>query len=61
MQRPVKERVKELRQEIADISEANRRHIKRKDSVALGEQERCLQRLQEILDELLSLTDWKKP
>jgi len=25
------------------------------------DQERRLQRLQEILDELMSLTDWKKP
>jgi hypothetical protein len=27
---------------------------------AAGEQQRRLQRLQEILDELMSLTDWKK-
>jgi len=27
---------------------------------ASGDQERRLQRLQEILDELVSLTDWKK-
>jgi len=26
-----------------------------------AEQERRIQRLQEILDELMSLTDWKKP
>jgi hypothetical protein len=27
---------------------------------AAGDQERRLQRLQEILDELVALTDWKK-
>jgi hypothetical protein len=61
MQRPVKERIKELREEIAEISQANQASSrKRKDSVAIGEQQRRLQRLQEILDELMSLTDWKK-
>ena len=61
MQRPVKELVNELRQEIAELSEANRQQLNRKDSVAVGEQQRRLQRLQEILDELMALTDWKKP
>ena len=61
MQRPVKERVSELRQEIAELSEANRQQLNRRDSVAVGEQQRRLQRLQEILDELMALTDWKKP
>jgi hypothetical protein len=61
MQRAIKERVAELRHEIAEISEANRMQIDRKDSVAISEQQRRLQRLQAILDELMSLTDWKKP
>jgi len=55
------DRIKKLRKEISEISEANRTHIHRRDATAGAEQERRLQRLQEILDELMSLTDWKKP
>jgi hypothetical protein len=56
------ERVQKLRQEIADISAANRAYIIKnsKDSVAAAEQERRLQRLKEIMDELRALTDWKE-
>jgi hypothetical protein len=64
MQEPVRERIRKLRQEIAEISEANRLYLqgsKRMCSLGAADQERRLQRLQEILDELLSLTDWKKP
>ena len=60
MQTPVKERIEKLRQEIAAISEANRKRVNKKDSVAMGEQQRRLQRLQEILEELMSLTEWKQ-
>ena len=60
MQKPIAERIKALRQEIADIGEANRLALGRKDALAAGDQERRLQRLQEILDELANLTDWKK-
>jgi hypothetical protein len=63
MQNPVKERIVKLREEIAQISEANRLYLrggKKKVAGAAGDQERRLQRLQEILDELVSLTDWKK-
>ena len=60
MQKPIAERIKAMRQEIADIREANRIALVRKDPLAAGEQERRLQRLQEILDELANLTDWKK-
>jgi hypothetical protein len=63
MQNPVKERIVKLREEIAQISEANRLYLKSGKSipgVAASNQERRLQRLQEILDELVSLTDWKK-
>jgi len=56
----VSDRIKKLREEIAEISEANRTHINRRDATVAVEQERRLQRLQEILDELMSLTDWKK-
>ncbi len=62
MQSPVKERVQKLREEIADISLANRLFIlkKSKDAVSAAEQERRLQRLREIMDELRALTDWKE-
>jgi hypothetical protein len=63
MQTPVKERIVKLREEIAQISQANGLRMQRSKRIpaAAGDQERRLQRLQEILDELLSLTDWKKP
>ena len=54
------ERIKKLRKEIAEISEANRADMHRADAVAVADHERRLQRLQEILDELMSLTEWKK-
>jgi hypothetical protein len=63
MPRPVKQRVETLRAEIAEIREASREYLqggKRRPGSA-GDHERRLQRLQEILDELMSLTDWKKP
>ena len=63
MQNPVKERIAKLRDEIAQLSEANRLYLhgsKRKPHGAAGDHERRLQRLQEILDELVALTDWKK-
>jgi hypothetical protein len=58
----IKERIDKLRDEIAQISEANRLYLKggRKMPGSLGDHERRLQRLQEILDELMALTDWKK-
>ena len=61
MPRPIKERIAKLREEIAQISEANRQYLQGGDKM-LGapDHERRLQRLQEIRDELLSLTDWKK-
>ena len=62
MQSLVQERVQKLREEIADISHANRLFILKnsKDSVAAAEQERRRQRLKEIMDELRALTDWKE-
>jgi hypothetical protein len=58
----VKERVGKLREEIAEISEANRQYLQGgKKMIGASDQERRLQRLQEIMDELMSLTDWKKP
>jgi hypothetical protein len=62
MQNSVKGRIAELRAEIAEISEANRLYLKarKKPHGAGADHERRLQRLQEILDELVALTDWKK-
>ena len=57
----VRERVGKLREEIAEISEANRQYLLGgKKLIGASDQERRLQRLQEIMDELKSLTDWKK-
>jgi hypothetical protein len=61
MPQSVKERVGKLRDEIAEISEANRQYLQGgKKMTGASDQERRLQRLQEIMDELMSLTDWKK-
>jgi hypothetical protein len=63
MQQSVKERIAKLREEIAQITTANRLYLregKRKPQAA-PDHERRLQRLKEILDELASLKDWKKP
>lgn len=63
MQQPIRERISRLRSEIAQISEANRLYLlggKRIPGAAEDHQRR-MQRLQEIMDELTSLTDWKKP
>jgi hypothetical protein len=61
MQEPVKERIARLREEIAQIREANLLYLQgTKIPSAANEQERRAQRLREILDELMSLTDWKK-
>jgi hypothetical protein len=63
MQNPIKERIVKLRDEIAQISEANRLYShggKKKPHSAAGDHARRLQRLQDILDELMALTDWKK-
>ena len=61
MPRSIKERVGKLREEIAEISEMNRQYLQGgKKMIGASDQERRLQRLQEIMDELMSLTDWKK-
>jgi hypothetical protein len=60
VQKLISERVKAIRQEIADIREANRIAAGRKNASAAAEQERRLQRLLEIVKELADLTDWKK-
>ena len=61
MPQPIKERIAKLREEIAHISAANREYLQGgKKPPGAPDHERRLQRLQEILDELRSLTDWKK-
>jgi hypothetical protein len=62
MQEAVKERVRKLREEIAQISEESRLYAAggKRMPGASGGQERRIQRLEEILKELNSLTDWKK-
>jgi hypothetical protein len=58
----ITERVKSLRNEMAKLNEANRAYLKGpKYGAAIPDNERRLQRLLEIADELNSLTDWKKP
>jgi hypothetical protein len=62
MQQPVKELIAKLREQIAQSSEANRLYLQGRKKMlgSASEQERRLQRLQEILDEVMSFTDWKK-
>jgi hypothetical protein len=62
MQNPVSERIAKLRDEIAQIGEANREYVQhgKKIAGAAEDHERRRQRLQAILDELVALTDWKK-
>jgi hypothetical protein len=62
VQESVQERIRKLRQEIAEISAANQVHLEQagKTYTAAAEQERRFQRLQAILEELMTLTDWKK-
>jgi len=59
MQTPVKERIGKLREEIAEISEANRLYLQGGKRM-LGGAADYERRLQEIIDELMALADWKK-
>ena len=62
MPRLVTERVKELRREIARMTEENRKYLSGpRYGSASADHERRFQRLLEIVDELRSLTEWKKP
>jgi hypothetical protein len=59
---PSKSAIAKLRDEIAELSETNGLHLlggKNRPGAA-GDHARRLQRLQEIMDELMALTDWKK-
>jgi hypothetical protein len=62
MARLITERIKALRQEIAEITEGNRKYLcGPKYGSAAADNERRFQRLIEIVNELKSLTDWKEP
>ena len=62
MQESITKLVARLRQEIAEIRDANRRHLQ--DGRRMGEAEsahqRWAERLQQIMDKLTLLTEWKK-
>lgn len=58
----IEERVRELRQEIAELSKRSSYFLRggRKDATGLAEQQRRIQRVLKIKEELMSLTAWKK-
>jgi hypothetical protein len=61
MQEPVREHIGKLREEIAQIKEAHRLYLQSgKKPPGAADHERRRERLQQILDELAALTDWKK-
>jgi len=60
MQQPIGERVKKLRDEITKLSETDQRYAPRGDYAGVADHIRRIERVQTILDELKSLTDWKK-
>jgi hypothetical protein len=61
MPQPVAERIKKLRHEIAEINQANRAYWRdSRYGSAVADNERRLQRLLEIVEEMKSLTEWKK-
>jgi hypothetical protein len=59
----IRERVEALRREIAEIQELNLAYVQtpRPDFMATNDHLRREQRLKEIMDELKSMTAWKKP
>jgi hypothetical protein len=60
--RLITERIEKLRREVAELTEKNRKYVLGpKYGSATADNERRFQRLIEIVDELKSLTDWKKP
>jgi hypothetical protein len=59
----IRERVEALRREIAELQRLNLAYLQmpRPHPVAMHDHERREQRLREIMDELKSMTEWKKP
>ena len=61
MQEPIGDRVKRLRNEIAELSEADRKDkTVGQSAIRVADHERRLERLKAIIAELKSLTDWKE-
>ena len=58
----IRERVEELRREIAELHRQNLAYLQapRQHFLATSDHQRREQRLSEIMDELRSMTDWKK-
>jgi hypothetical protein len=63
MEGGIQERVEALRREIAEIQELNLadRRMPIRRFMAMNDHERREQRLREIMAELESMTEWKKP
>jgi len=63
MERSIRERVEALRRDIAEIQKLNLGYLQipRPDINARNDRDRREQRLREILEELKSMTDQKKP
>jgi hypothetical protein len=62
MQEPIRERIEKLREEIAQISAADSLYLQSgKKPPGAADHQRRRERLQEILNELKSLTDWREP
>jgi len=63
MEGNIRERVEALRREIAEIQRLNLAYLQRPrpDFGAMDDHARREQRLREIMAELESMTDWKKP
>lgn len=61
LKEPIQQRVAKLREEIARIKEANRKYfLQRRSWEAESGYQRRVERLQEILEELAALMDWRK-
>ena len=61
MARPIIQRLADLRQEITRIRTRNSLELKSSPYQTVAMRERSAERLREIMDELRSLNDWKKP
>ena len=60
MQEPIGDRVKRLRNEIAELAEADRKDkTVGQPALRVADHQRRLERLKAIIAELKSLTDWK--
>jgi hypothetical protein len=61
MQQPIGDRVKRLRNEIAELSEADQKDkTVGQFALRVADHQRRLERLKAIIAELKSLTDWKE-